>query len=71
MNYVRMISHQVLSLLWLNTGYIPKLTLTVKDEYNAVVRSNQPMPFVLEVRDSHTSSMAEGGFDPNDVIVLR
>jgi len=24
------------------------------------------MTFVLEVRDSHTSSMAEGGFDPND-----
>jgi len=39
----------------LNTGYIPKLTLTVKDENNVVVWSNQPMTFVLEARDSHTS----------------
>jgi len=39
----------------LNTEYIPKLTLIVKDENNVVVWSSQPMTFVLEVRDSHTS----------------
>jgi len=50
------ITHTVVNPLFkrLCNGYISELTLTVKDENDSVVQSNQSMTFVFEVKECST-----------------